>query len=415
MSVINKMLKDLDNRQEQPETMVKSGPANSSSTSNTTMVGKGSIALLVVIVILLATISWQIFNGTPAVTTQPTSTLPSSQKVIDGVVVEIEPTVAEPVAADISDISDISDIPEIPEIPDVAEQVPAESTDVLPAEPESVQVVMEPAAQSAPEPTPELDELTEKEANSLTTNLVTDSTENSSNNVATESSRSTSSTSTAKNAEVTTPPKPSTAEQPPVFIIEKTSSELTPQERIAKLLSKAKESYDRGYVTEAIEQLTRILSISDSNVEARNLLAAAWYGRGEGNKAISIINDGLQRYPLIEEWRVTAAKIFFKDNNAAGAFSYLDVNLESASKEFYTLKGNLARELKYFAKAEAAYAQLTKLEPFVGNWWLGLAIAQDSLGKASDAISSYKKVLDVGGVSSQSMSFSQNRIDVLQG
>ena len=403
MSVINKMLKDLDNRQEQPETMVKSGPANSSSTSNTTMVGKGSIALLVVIVILLATISWQIFNGTPAVTAQPTSTLPSSQKVIDGVVVEIEPTVAEPVVAD------------IPDIADVAEQVPAESTDVLPAEPESVQVVMEPAAQSAPEPTPELDELTEKEANSLTTNLVTDSTENSSNNVATESSRSTSSTSTAKNAEVTTSPKPSTAEQPPVFIIEKTSSELTPQERIAKLLSKAKESYDRGYVTEAIEQLTRILSISDSNVEARNLLAAAWYGRGEGNKAISIINDGLQRYPLIEEWRVTAAKIFFKDNNAAGAFSYLDVNLESASKEFYTLKGNLARELKYFSKAEAAYAQLTKLEPFVGNWWLGLAIAQDSLGKASDAISSYKKVLDVGGVSSQSMSFSQNRIDVLQG
>lgn len=412
MSVINKMLKDLDNRQEQPETSINSGPANSPSTASATLIGKGSIVLLIVIVILLATISWQIFNGTPGANTQAPSTLSNSQKVIDGVVVEVDSTETEPATADI------------------AVQAPVEYSEALPIEPESNQTVIqdvspdklvkqqpvvEQSSQSAPEPTPELDELTEKEANSLTTNSVTNLTESSSNNVATESSRSTSSTSTAKNAEVTTSSKPSASEKPQVFVIEKTSSELTPQERIAKLLSKAKESYDRGYVTEAIEQLTRILSISDSNVEARNLLAAAWYGRGEGNKAVSIINDGLQRYPLIEEWRVTAAKIFFKDNNAAGAFSYLDVNLENASKEFYTLKGNLARELKYYAKAEAAYAQLTKLEPFVGNWWLGLAIAQDSLGKASDAISSYKKVLDVGGVSSQSISFSQNRIDVLQG
>ncbi len=213
----------------------------------------------------------------------------------------------------------------------------------------------------------------------------------------------------------TSPAEPSSEPQAQSFVIEKTSNTLTPEERVEKLLNKAKSAYDRGYITEAIEQLTKLLTITDDNIEARNLLAGAWYGRGEMNRSIAILNDGLQRYPLVETWRITAAKMFFKENNLVGAFSYLDVNLSNASKEFYTLKGNLARELKLYPQAEEAYRNLTLIEPYVGNWWLGMAIAQDSQNKFEMALESYKKVINIGGVSSQSIEFSNQRINVLEG
>ena len=199
------------------------------------------------------------------------------------------------------------------------------------------------------------------------------------------------------------------------FVIEKSTVRLTLEQRVEQLLDEARLSFDKGYITEAVDKLQQLLRISDEHEEARNLLAGAWYGRGEVNRAVNVLNDGLKRYPRVEVWRLTAAKIFFKENNPAGAFSYLDIGLNGASKEFYSMKGSLARQLKQFAKAELAYTKLIEIEPAAGTWWLGLAIAQDSQGKQLDALRSYQQVLNTGGVSSDSFEFVQQRITQLQG
>ncbi|MUH72868.1 tetratricopeptide repeat protein [Psychrosphaera haliotis] len=416
MSVINKMLKDLDNRQDSSSLQDSAVPRATTSQASSNPLNKALISLLVIIVCLLAIISWKMVDGT--------SNVAPVEKYIDGVAVidQVEPPETELLSQKTSvepteeskvvglTTPDPAFTEELePEPPLLDSPLSAESSPVEQSPAQQSTAELSPTKQlSAEEPAAELDALPKVDAQAKLTRQ----------SEITNQSKLANQPETDRQPEVARKPavKAETVKAPEAtFVIQKTSSELTPEQRVEKLLAKAKTSYDRGYVTEAIEQLTRILAISDSNVEARNLLAAAWYGRGEGNKAVAIINDGLQRYPLIEEWRVTAAKIFFKDNNPAGAFSYLDVNLESASKEFYTLKGNLARELKYYFKAEAAYLQLTRLEPFIGNWWLGLAIAQDSQAKKQQAVQSYKKVLDVGGVSAQSITFSQQRIDVLQG
>lgn len=201
----------------------------------------------------------------------------------------------------------------------------------------------------------------------------------------------------------------------PKFIIEKSTSRLTPEQRIEKLVAEAQTAFDKGYITEGVDKLNQVLSIADGHVEARNMLAAAWYGRGELNKAVGILNDGLQRYPQIEQWRLTAAKIFFKENNPVGAFSYLEAELTNGSREFYSMKGSLASQLKRHDKAESAYTQLTQIEPNAGNWWLGLAVAQDSQGKQADAKNSYQNVLSRGGVSQSSLNFVRQRLTELEG
>jgi len=196
--------------------------------------------------------------------------------------------------------------------------------------------------------------------------------------------------------------------------IEKSSTTLSREERIANLMVKANSSYDKGYISDAITQLEEVLASKDDHVEARNLLAVAWYGRGELQQAVSILNNGLNRYPSIEMWRLTAAKIFFKENQKAGAFSYLEADLSAASTEYYSMKGSLARQLKRFDKAESAYANLTNIEPDKGNWWLGYAIALDSQNKTALAIESYKTALAKSGISQGSVNFARERVAELQ-
>lgn len=205
------------------------------------------------------------------------------------------------------------------------------------------------------------------------------------------------------------------SETTPQLVIERSNAKLTPEQQVNKLMAKAENSFEKGYITEGISQLEQVLTISDMYVEARNMLAGAWYGRGEVNRAISILNNGLQRNPANESWRLTAAKIFFKENNPAGALSYLDVELTSVSKEFLTMKGSLGRQLQQFDKSESAYSKLAEMEPTVGNWWLGLAIAQDSLGKHQQALISYQNLVRFGGVSADSIAFAKQRITELKG
>ncbi len=200
----------------------------------------------------------------------------------------------------------------------------------------------------------------------------------------------------------------------PAFKIEKSSSKLTREERVEKLMTKAQESFDKGYTSDAVAQLEEVLAASDDHVAARNLLAVAWYGRGELQQAVNILNDGLSRYPTIEEWRLTAAKIYFKENQLSGAFSYLDADLPSASSEYQSMKGSLARQLKRFDKAEEAYANLTRIEPDKANWWLGYAIALDSQSKSLLAKDSYMKAVERSGLSPASVQFAQQRIAQLQ-
>ena len=234
--------------------------------------------------------------------------------------------------------------------------------------------------------------------------------------VATETEENTSETAPAERS-----PEPSSepvtapvSKPPPQFKIEKSSSRLSREERLAKLMKKAQASYDKGYISDAISQLNEVLALADNHVKARNLLAVAWYGRGELQQAVGILNNGLNRYPNIEAWRVTAAKIFFKENELQGAFTYLDADLASASEEFYSMKANLARQLRRFDKAEQAYANLTKLQPEKGNWWLGHAIALDSQSKSEQAIQSYQTAVAKAGISPASAKFAKERMFVLQ-
>lgn len=413
MSVINKMLKDLDQRQAE-----SAGENESPINRNYVPVAKSKVNWLLVVMSLifvaLVVIGWKLsFTGND-------NTKAESGKL---------PAQASPVALSRQDNTVIKAVDNDQQTTSVAakiDDVKEPTADVIASVNEwnangvdsngSAQSLVN-SKKAVLESTQEQEPLDSMKANVekrsadvakvVQNNSIEHSNESSSNLLSTSV---TGSSAENKNTET----EPSTAKES-TFVIERTNVSLTPEQRVEKLLASAKKSFDKGYISEGITQLEQLLKMSDGHVEARGLLAGAWYGRGESNRAIAILNNGLQRYPNVEMWRLTAAKIFFKENNAAGALSYLDVQINDASLEFLTMKGSLGRQLQQFDKAEQAYLQLIKLQPNTGNWWLGLAIAQDSQGKSEQALESYTTLLQLGGVSKDSMTFAKQRSTELKG
>jgi len=403
MSVINQMLKDLEQRQ-QPESAGDNQPSQGlyqEQKANKT--SRVLILLLVLILFALGFIGWQMFSQKQIVNSIQVETATAEQ-----LTTKATPREAEGIPAPGVNSSEQIEPGPIAELKK-QEAEPKETELKAEAEPEQTNLAEPRQAKQGSAKT--------NQANANEAELAATIAENSQaqNPLVSSGLAQYQAVELVGSVEAERPSSTQADEPEPRFVIEKSNTQMTLAQRVTKLLTEAKSSFDKGYITEAIEKLEQVIRFEDGHIEARNLLAGAWYGRGELNSAIKVLNDGLQRYPSIEEWRLTAAKIFFKENNTAGALSYLDIELNNASKEFYTMKGSLARQLRQFAKAELAYIKLTQIEPHIGNWWLGLAIAQDSLGKQREAIASYKSVLARGGVSQDSAKFARQRIAQIEG
>lgn len=387
MSVINKMLKDLEQREQEQEAELEPSNAIYQPKANNKL--PIILGLMFVVILALAgAVTWLLLKSQAQQPSLPMQTKVAEQSNQSSEAVQPVASPAEPMNK-----------PEVAE-PTPQPKVLSRSPVYVPAQTESQQV----------EPEQETVQATaESETAAMVEQEVVSEQEPTADLVEPQ---------VVVEQEMSDSPEPvekvSNEAEPTQFKIEKTPSNLTREQRLEKLMEKAKSSFDKGYITDAITQLEEVLNSADNHVEARNLLAVAWYGRGELQQAVNILNNGLNRYPNIEKWRLTAAKIFFKENELQGAFSYLEADLASASVEYYSMKGTLARQLKRFDKAETAYASLTKLEPEKGGWWLGYAIALDSQNKSAMAVQSYKQAITQAGISAASIQFAQQRIQKLQ-
>ena len=385
MSVINKMLKDLEQRQEPENEFASQSATYQAPTASNHK--KLIIALSATIVILITVVTWLLLSSENV-----TDKVQQSPVLVGAVKEPVNNKVSEPQQNDIQQALNQSPVQEQTLTPNSNN-----SSGGIEQQKESIDETKRPILalkKAQPKAKAETSNISSKKETRIQKNVKQ-------NPVSTQQQ-------TPTPVEQVMTPKP-------IFSIQKSSAELTPEQRIEKLMKKAQESFDKGYITEAISQLEEVLNSSDGHIEARNLLAVAWYGRGELQAAVQILNDGLIRYPNVERWRLTAAKVYFKENDLNGAFSYLEADLSLASAEYFTMKGTLARQLQKFDKAQSAYTRLTLLQPDNGSWWLGLAIAEDSQGLHEKALISYQKVIEKGGVSEGSLQFVNQRISELQG
>jgi len=433
MSVINKMLKDLEQRQDTENPSLDGAPNATFQPQDNKQNKVLIISLSLVILVLASVVAWMMFDNSSVTPTQLVTDV--KQPAIETTVAKQTPVIENTeINNDFASASETrkanNDTPVASVKKAQTQSIPinvnrnkenkkAEQNEVADVQNNDIVAVASasPNIQNQPESQLSDNEAEQTAAKGQEAASVTKMSESTQQPAQTESQITNAQPTEDTNGQTATPEQTESEISPstPRLSIEKTSKVLTKQQRVDNLMEKAKKSLNSGYITEAIEQFKEVLLADDAHVEARNLLAVAWYGRGENQMAVTILNDGLGRYPQVEEWRLTAAKMFFKENNPSGAFSYLEADLLSASTEYYRMKGSLARQLQRFDKAESAYSMLTQLQPDVGNWWLGYAISLDSQSKSQLALASYKMVVEKGGVSKPSLDFVLQRIEQLQG
>lgn len=194
-----------------------------------------------------------------------------------------------------------------------------------------------------------------------------------------------------------------------------TEVRLTPSQLAQKQLLMATDADKRADWSKAIEHYGKALNFDPSLHEARKQLAALYYGQGQLPDAVQVLQQGWLLYPQEFEFTLLLARVQQAMGDTASALTSL-ANIPDShvlARQKWLAQSDLAQKQGQFTLAEQAYRQLLQLEPQQGKWWMGLGYALDSQQQFAQASQAYRSALSHPGLSMQATAFIEQRLNQL--
>lgn len=173
---------------------------------------------------------------------------------------------------------------------------------------------------------------------------------------------------------------------------------------------------NQGRLSEAESRFASALEADPRHEPARQAWAALLVERGELEEAKKLLSDGLALQPENHRFAVVLARIVAGQGDYAGALEILEKLPEPARKgvEYYALRGALLQKLKRHLEAAQAYDAVLKDQPENGTAWLGLAISLEALTRRTEAAKAFKRAAASGMLAGEVKTYAEQRARALQ-
>ncbi|AVT47197.1 tetratricopeptide repeat protein [Shewanella baltica] len=194
-----------------------------------------------------------------------------------------------------------------------------------------------------------------------------------------------------------------------------TEVKLTPKQLAKKRFTLASEAERDGKLKDAISYYEQTLALEPNMHEARKQLAALHYGQGQLAKASEVLQQGMLLFPQQLDFALLLARVQQAAGQADLALATL-ANIPDThplARQKWMAQSDLAQKLGQFSVSEQAYRQLLQQEPQQAKWWMGLAYALDSQQQFSQARQAYRTALGHRGLSAQASAFIEQRLTQL--
>ncbi len=192
---------------------------------------------------------------------------------------------------------------------------------------------------------------------------------------------------------------------------------LTDAELAQKKFEIAEVAEQQQKIDKAVKYYYEALILEPSMHQARKQLASLYYALNNLGRAEQILAQGVQQFPEEIELAILKAKV---ENASFSPMKALDT-LEAISdnndwaRDKWILQSDIAQKNSRYELAESAYRSLITIEPSQARWWMGLAYALDSQQQYSQAADAYTKALSYRGLSTGAMTYIEQRLIQLGG
>ena len=187
-------------------------------------------------------------------------------------------------------------------------------------------------------------------------------------------------------------------------------------DRAEREFRRAVELLKQGRAREAEDGFAAGLGQDPSHRAARQALVALNLERGQLESARRLLQDGLMLDPTQADFAFALARILVERKDFAGALLVMDGAAAAAANhaDFNALRGTILQQLGRHPEAAAAYQKALEAQSAMPNAWVGLGISLEALERRPEAAEAFRRALAAGPASDDLKTFAERRIRALR-
>jgi MSHA biogenesis protein MshN len=172
---------------------------------------------------------------------------------------------------------------------------------------------------------------------------------------------------------------------------------------------------NHGRVSEAEEQLAGALRADPSHAAARQAYVALLIEQRRLHEAQRLLQDALTLNPEQPTLALTLARILVGQREYGAALQVLERAGPATGADFQAMRGAVLQRVGRHADAVNAYQsalQTGAAQPATS--WIGLGISLESLGRKSEAVLAYRRALAAGPLAQEARDYAESRARALE-
>lgn len=206
----------------------------------------------------------------------------------------------------------------------------------------------------------------------------------------------------------------SSADKPRSLAIEKVQLSLEQQKDL--LQQKARKAESTGNLHQAVSHWQQLRQLEPSSSQAYLELSRLAQVQRNDAGALQILEQARAAGVQDPKLSMALAALALKQQDWAKALSYLQYEPDIFNyTDFYALKAAALQKTDQHPQAVQVFQQLARQQPEQARWWLGMALSYDAMQQNEQALLAYRQVAVNGfGLSATSLDYVKKRIAALE-
>ena len=173
---------------------------------------------------------------------------------------------------------------------------------------------------------------------------------------------------------------------------------------------------NHGRVSEAEEQLLAALQADPRHAAARQAYVSLLLEQRRVAAARRVLQEALVLEPAQPTFALALARIHAAERDYAAALAVIDraAPIGEGSADFQAFRGAMLQRLGRHEEALVAYQNAVRDGTPPATAWIGYAISLEAVGKRSEAAQAYRRALTVGPIAAEAREYAESRARALE-
>jgi len=166
---------------------------------------------------------------------------------------------------------------------------------------------------------------------------------------------------------------------------------------------------------EAEDQFEAALRADPHHTAARQAYVSLLLDQQRISTARGLLQDTLATDPAQASFALALARIYAMGRDYSGALAVLDRAASvGQAAEFQAYRGTMLQRLGRHEEALAAFENAVREGAAPATAWIGYAMSLEALGRRSDAAQAYRRALSVGPIAAEAREYAESRARALE-